>query len=354
MHACHRLQMTTPLRPAPRPNQGAGGRRREPGGVVVDPSEIARIRGSCHYHFLNSVHDCTTLTLLRVIHLSYIIRPISSGMSAPFLRRRQLAEWRTGVCETNGIRMSYTRTGGGKPPLILLHGLTANGLCWTAVAHELEGEYDAIMPDLRGHGKSSAPEHGYRYEDHANDVVGLIKGLGISAPILIGHSMGGLVAAVVASHDPALIRGLILADPTFISSRRQREVRDSDVADQHRRVLNSSLEEVVRDLRMKHAHRDSATVERIAKARLETRMSAFDVLTPPNPEYRQLLRSIDVPGLLVIADAGVVSADVASELQLVNPKLQVAQIEDAGHGIFYDQPDRFSAVVKSFLHSIDE
>ncbi len=107
-------------------------------------------------------------------------------------------------------------------------------------------------------------------------------------------------------------------------------------------------------LKTRHPQRALSTVEIIARARLETSMSAFDVLTPPNPEYSQLVGSIDVPCLLVIGDAGVVSADLASDLQLVNPKLQVVQIKDAGHGIFYDQPEQFSATVKSFLHSIDK
>ena len=155
-----------------------------------------------------------------------------------------MAGWSTGNCETNGINIHYTRTGEASP-LILLHGLTANGACWTAVAHAIEADYDVIMPDARGHGRSSVPDHGYRYEDHANDVVGLIEALRLSPPILIGHSMGGLVAAVVASRNPELLRGLILADPTFLSPKVQREVRDSDVADQHRRNLNMSLDEVV-------------------------------------------------------------------------------------------------------------
>src|SRR5512142_3100685 len=200
-----------------------------------------------------------------------------------------MANWSTAICETNGIRMHYSRTGDRKSPLILLHGLTANGLCWSVIAHTLEEEYDVIMPDFRGHGKSSVPDYGYRYDDHANDVIGLVNSLGISAPVLIGHSMGGLVAAVVASHYPTLIRGLILADPTFISSRQQREVRDSDVADQHRRVLNGSLAELVEDLKTKHPQRSLATIELIARARLETSLSAFDVLTPPNPDYHQLV-----------------------------------------------------------------
>src|SRR5512135_355426 len=140
-----------------------------------------------------------------------------------------MANWSTAICETNGIKMHYTRTGDRKSPLILLHGLTANGLCWSVIAHTLEEEYDVIMPDARGHGKSSVPDYGYRYDDHANDVAGLIKALELSTPILIGHSMGGMTAAVMASRNSKLLHGLILIDPAFLSPKAQREVRDSDV-----------------------------------------------------------------------------------------------------------------------------
>lgn len=264
-----------------------------------------------------------------------------------------MTDWSTAICETNGINIHYTRTGGSKPPLILLHGLTANGACWTALAHAIEGEYDVIMPDARGHGKSSVPNYGYRYEDHANDVVGLIKALRLPPPILIGHSMGGMTAAVVASRNPKLLRGLILADPTFLSPKVQREIRDSDVADKHRRILNTSLDEVVAEARIRRPDRSLDTLELIARARLQTSMNAFDVLTPPNPDYMQLVSAIDVPSLLVIGDtASVVSPAVAAELQRLNPRFQVEQIREAGHGVLYDQPERFAVVVKSFLRSI--
>jgi len=97
--------------------------------------------------------------------------------------------WNMAVCKTNGINIHYTRTGGDKPTLVLLHGLTANGACWTGVARVLEKDYDVIMPDARGHGKSSVPDHGYSYEDHANDVIGLINSLRLPSPILLGHSI---------------------------------------------------------------------------------------------------------------------------------------------------------------------
>lgn len=217
----------------------------------------------------------------------------------------------------------------------------------------MEADYDVIMPDARGHGKSSVPDYGYRYEDHANDVVGLIEALRLSPAILIGHSMGGLVAAVVASRNPELLRGLILADPTFLSPKVQREIRDSNVADQHRRYLNMSLDDVVAEARIRHPDRSLDTIELIARARLQTSMGAFDVLTPPNPDYMQVVSAIEVPSLLVIGgSAGVVSPDVAADLQRLNPRLQVEQIPEVGHGLHYDQPERFAVVVKSFLRSI--
>ena len=261
--------------------------------------------------------------------------------------------WMTGVCEANGINIHYLRTGGCKRPLVLLHGLTANGACWTPLARAFEGEYDVVMPDARGHGKSSAPLHGYRYEDHASDVVGIIRGLGLGAPILLGHSMGGMTAAVVASQVARIISGVILTDPTFLSAQRQREVRDSDVAEQHRRVLSLEKREVLAQARLRHTRRSSEILELLAEARMQTRMSAFDVLTPPNPDYHHLVSRIDVPILLVIGDTGaVVSLETARELQSVNPRILVEQIPDAGHGLPYDQPERFKAVISSFLQSV--
>lgn len=257
----------------------------------------------------------------------------------------------SGVCEANGIHIHYLRTGGSKPPLVLLHGLTASGACWIPLARGLQDEYDVVMPDARGHGNSSKPPQGYRYQNHATDVVGLIQGLGLAAPVLLGHSMGGMTAAVVASRGAAAIRAVVLVDPTFLSPERQREVHASDVVEQHRRLLASDRGEVLARLRLRHPRRSSEIIELIAAARRQTRIDAFEVLTTPNPDYRELVSAISVPILLVIGDSGVVTLETARELQKRNPRLSVELVQDAGHGLPYDQPDRLEAVVRSFLRS---
>src|SRR4051794_8028698 len=102
--------------------------------------------------------------------------------------------WSTGDVTANGIRLHYTRTGAGtapgKPAVVLTHGFSDNGLCWTPVAEVLADDYDVIMIDARGHGQSDAPAEGYGSAEHAADVAGVIAALGLRRPALLGHSMG--------------------------------------------------------------------------------------------------------------------------------------------------------------------
>lgn len=98
----------------------------------------------------------------------------------------------SGRCQANGIDIHFLRTGGDKPPLVALHGLIGSGACLSPLARTLEADFDVILPDARGHGRSSAPASGYSYPELAADVIGLIEKLELDAPILLGHSMGGL------------------------------------------------------------------------------------------------------------------------------------------------------------------
>lgn len=264
-------------------------------------------------------------------------------------------KWTTANCEANGINIHYLRTGGEKPPIILLHGLMMNGGCWTPLARTLEENYDVIMPDARGHGKSSVPEQGYSYDTLAADVLSFIEALNLTHPVLIGHSMGGMTAAMAASQNSTRLGGLILADPTFLTPQRQQEVYESDVADQHHRILNQSKENFLAEVRIRHPHRSSELIELFVEARFQTTIHAFKVLMPPNPDYTQLVLNFKIPSLLIIGGPGaIVSPTVAAELANLNQCLKIAQIEGAGHGIPYDQPERFSMVVKTFLRSLSD
>ena len=99
---------------------------------------------------------------------------------------KQQAQWSGSDASVNGIRLHYYRTGGDKPQIVLLHGFSENGLCWSRTARALEQNYDVIMVDARGHGLSAGPATGYSQELLTQDIVALIQELRLERPGLWG------------------------------------------------------------------------------------------------------------------------------------------------------------------------
>src|SRR5437870_11942100 len=112
-----------------------------------------------------------------------------------------MTDWSEGEVYANGINIHYYRSdGSNKPSILLLHGITDNGLCWSRVAHELEGNYDVIMTDARGHGRSDGLAAGFSLTLLADDAAGVMRALSLEKPFLFGHSMGAITAAAVAAN----------------------------------------------------------------------------------------------------------------------------------------------------------
>lgn len=213
--------------------------------------------------------------------------------------------------------------------IVMLHGLSGSGACWTPVARELEG-FEVVLPDARDHAT---------YDALADDVEPLLR----SPTILVGHSMGGLTAAVVASRRPAMLRGLVLVDPTFLSPERQRE------ANAQRPPTGLTKEALLADMRKRHPHRSEEMRELLADARAKTSAAAWDILTPPNPDYRSAMRAVAVPTLLVIGDHTIVTREMANEIRGENDRVQIAHVDGAGHGLPYDQPARVGQIIRELV-----
>lgn len=132
---------------------------------------------------------------------------------------RQLTElvptrWQTGSIEVeDGARIHYTRTGGTKPVVLLLHGIQGNGLMWLRTAQALESMYDVVMPDFRGHGQSSRIQTSWSTKILVEDMIALLRALGLEHPCIVGHSLGADIAGRVAAIYPA--RAVALVDPAL-------------------------------------------------------------------------------------------------------------------------------------------
>jgi pimeloyl-ACP methyl ester carboxylesterase len=104
-----------------------------------------------------------------------------------------------GDVRTIAATLRYYRAAGAGRPLLMLHGVTDNALCWTRTARALAPANDCILLDARAHGSSSAPASGYTAEDHAADVADVIRALDLNLPVLLGHSMGAARATRTSS-----------------------------------------------------------------------------------------------------------------------------------------------------------
>jgi 3-oxoadipate enol-lactonase len=113
------------------------------------------------------------------------------------------------------VRLRIAEAGAGQRPLMLVHGFTGAKEDFTPWLGRLaDAGWHAVAPDLRGHGSSSKPasEADYSFELLAGDVARLADGLGWDRFVLLGHSMGGMVAQFAALRDPSRLTGLILMD----------------------------------------------------------------------------------------------------------------------------------------------
>ena len=114
--------------------------------------------------------------------------------------------------ELGGIRLAYQVWGSpAAPPLVLLHALAEGATDWDGVAPAFARHWRVYAPDLRGHGRSDWPGD-YSLEVMRADVLGFLDALGLDRVDLIGHSMGGAVALLLAEEHPERIDRLILED----------------------------------------------------------------------------------------------------------------------------------------------
>jgi pimeloyl-ACP methyl ester carboxylesterase len=267
-----------------------------------------------------------------------------------------MGDWQTGFVETNGIRLHYTRTGGAGPAVVLAHGLTDDGLCWTRVAQALADTYDLVMVDARGHGRSDAPEQGYGPAEQAADLAGAIAGLGLTRPAVLGHSMGAATALVLAGTHPGAVGAILLEDPPAWWVDRPPGGADDDA---ERREWMSGLKRSTREelLARKRAEAPGWSEAELgpwadAKQRFSCQLIHGFRARPSGLHWPATLGGIACPALLITSDpalGALVAEDDARALAALVPGLRVAHVPEAGHNIRRDRFDRYLEVVRGFL-----
>jgi N-formylmaleamate deformylase len=266
-----------------------------------------------------------------------------------------MKQWTEGDVITNGIRMHYYRTGcGDKPALVLAHGGSDNGLCWTRVARALEQDYDIVMIDARNHGKSESARGPSGPDDQGDDLAGLIVALQLDKPAVMGHSMGGGATLSLASNHPDLLSRAILEDSgpyEFDPSRFTPE------AMARMRTSIQELQQLTRDEIIARGHQQSPTWHEDelgpwADSKLQANAESMGRYSPRVVSWRDNFARTTCPILVIRADndrGAMVTPELAAEAARTFANVEIAHVPGAGHNVRRENYDGFMAAVTAFL-----
>jgi pimeloyl-ACP methyl ester carboxylesterase len=110
------------------------------------------------------------------------------------------------------IELAVTEYDGNGPRVLLIHGIGSSGGAWNNIIPRLAEEFSPVTIDLRGHGESDKPDHGYLYDDYIGDLEAVLAALGMDRPLLIGHSLGGIITLWWAAKHPDTAAALVIED----------------------------------------------------------------------------------------------------------------------------------------------
>lgn len=274
----------------------------------------------------------------------------------------------TDITTADGLALTVeTRGPSAAPPVLFAHGFGQSRRSWARTASALaEAGWRTVTFDARGHGDSGwVPDGAYRLEQFVADLLAVGESLGV-APVMVGHSMGGLLAMVAAGEvRPAPFRALVLVDITP-------RWEASGVA----RILGfmrahldgfASLEDAARSVAAYAPERSRGrSVRELAQLlrrdddgrwRWQWDPALLDTVALEGERHQQRLldaaRNIDVPVLLVSGGrSDVVSERTVAEFLRNVPSAEHVEVPHATHAVAGDDNDAFIAVLAYFLKSM--
>lgn len=113
----------------------------------------------------------------------------------------------------DGLKLYYEREGDAEPPLLFVHGWCCDHTFFEPQFSHFRSSHTVVAMDLRGCGRSDRPETGYDIPTLADDVAWLASAIGISRPIVVGHSLGAMVAIELAARHPSVSLAIVADDP---------------------------------------------------------------------------------------------------------------------------------------------
>jgi|TARA_B100001964_G_scaffold229325_1_gene281485 pimeloyl-ACP methyl ester carboxylesterase len=253
------------------------------------------------------------------------------------------------------------------PPLLLLHGSNQSSHSWDLVSLHLCSRYHVFALDQRGHGDSewNRGAH-YSVEDMAMDAESFLRTLEITSPIVIGHSMGGMVTLALANNCPELLKGIVVVDiGPEVNELGARMIREFVGKNFEFDDLDEFLDRVAKY----DTYRSRQHIERTIKYNLIRRADGRYVTKNDRRRYANNTKKVESLGapslaqlqklsiaMLVVrgGDSNVLTADAAQRFVSALPNARLETVADCGHNVASQNTLGFLAAITPFLTEIQD
>jgi pimeloyl-ACP methyl ester carboxylesterase len=241
---------------------------------------------------------------------------------------------------------------GNGPRVLLIHGIGSSGAAWDNVIQGLAKSFAPITIDQRGHGESSRPQSGYLYDNYIADLDAVLGYFEMDHPLIVGHSLGGIVALWWAAQNPARAAALVIEDSPLRSGESFRTAFEEWLE------LNAMTEE---EAAARYRSENPGWSEEIVRLRAHqitsTARGVFSELFADSMAHEGVDRIVEIenvksPILLIygdIAAGGMVVADDAQALKSRLHNVELAHLPGANHRIHAEREDEFIVLTTVFL-----
>lgn len=260
--------------------------------------------------------------------------------------------WSTSTIDANGTELCVHRAGARNAPVVVLvHGFSDDGRCWRAFAERIADRFGVVAVDARNHGGSGRGRADP--EVLAADLAAVIGGLNVSAPTLIGHSIGASTVALTAATWPDLVGRIVLEDPPWRSTAaNDREVtgRRDTATSWIGSLAGLGLDELLALGRRQHPTWTEDEIVPWAQAKLKLGDKAVDHLQPF--DWISAVPRIVCPTLVVCGDpslGAIASPQLVDRIIDLNANVRVGEVGGAGHNIRREQLAGYLDVVVPFI-----
>jgi pimeloyl-ACP methyl ester carboxylesterase len=244
------------------------------------------------------------------------------------------------------LRLYYERAGSGEPELLFVPGWCCDHTAFQPQFEHFSQAHAVTAVDLRGCGQSDAAEDGYGIPDFAGDLAQLCEAVGIEKPVVVGHSLGGMIAVELGARYPALPSALVLLDPGPIDSLPEDVKHFEAAAEQLAGPGGEDFRRLwVEDMGARDEELARWIVDLTSAVPLPIATAVIRQLNDWNG--RDAFGLCAVPTLLIRAALG--TSPDALRLREIKPDLQVAITVGAGHFHQLEVPEQVNAMIERFL-----